>query len=77
MPVTSPVAGPSSPPVPHPTLLPPRNSAPSEWNGTSGLLNVRDDLLMSLLTSEAVIDSRECEILSGEEVEELKKVSFN
>lgn len=29
---------------------------------------------MSLLTSEAVVDSRECEILSAEEVEELKKV---
>lgn len=28
---------------------------------------------MSLLTSEAVVESRECEILSGEEVEELKK----
>jgi hypothetical protein len=41
------------------------------------LLNVRDDLLMSLLTSEAVVDSREYEILSGEEVEELKNVRFN
>jgi len=29
---------------------------------------------MSLLTSEAIVDSRECEILSAEEVEELKKV---
>lgn len=28
---------------------------------------------MSLLTSEAVVESRDCEILSGEEVEELKK----
>lgn len=32
---------------------------------------------MSLLTSEAVVDSRECEILSAEEVEELKKVCAN
>jgi hypothetical protein len=32
---------------------------------------------MSLLTSEAVVESRECEILSGEEVEELKKVRFS
>jgi hypothetical protein len=29
---------------------------------------------MSLLTSEAVVDSRECEILSAEEIEELKNV---
>lgn len=76
-PVTSPVAGPSSSSVPLPAPLPPRNSVPSEWKRTSGLLNVRDDLLMSLLTSEAVIDSRECEILSGEEVEELKNVRFH
>ncbi|OAX34186.1 hypothetical protein K503DRAFT_869083 [Rhizopogon vinicolor AM-OR11-026] len=72
-PSNPPVAGPSSSANSLPTSLPPRNSAPSEWNGTSGLFNVRDDLLMSLLTSEAVIDSRECEILSGEEIEELKK----
>ena len=44
------------------------------WKRTSGLVNIRDELLMSLLTSEAVVDSRECEILSAEEVEELKKV---
>jgi hypothetical protein len=30
---------------------------------------------MSLLTSEAVVDSRDLEILSAEEIEELKKVS--
>jgi hypothetical protein len=40
----------------------------------SGLPNTRDELLMSLLASEAVIDSREVEILSAEVVEELKKV---
>lgn len=37
-------------------------------------LNMRDELLMSLLTSEAVVDSRSFEILSAEETEELKKV---
>lgn len=37
-------------------------------------LNTRDELLMSLLTSEAVVDSRSFEILSAEETEELKKV---
>ncbi|KAG0702418.1 Up-regulated during septation-domain-containing protein [Suillus ampliporus] len=71
--LNSPVPGPSSPRIPPPTPLRPRTSAASEWKRTSGLLNIRDDLLMSLLTSEAVVDSRECEILSGEEVEELKK----
>lgn len=44
------------------------------WKRTLGSVNIRDELLMSLLTSEAVVDSRECEILSAEEVEELKKV---
>lgn len=38
------------------------------------MLDIRDDLLMSLLASEAIVDSRGCEILSAEEVEELKKV---
>ncbi|KAH7909402.1 Up-regulated during septation-domain-containing protein [Hygrophoropsis aurantiaca] len=71
--VSSPVAGPSSPRVPPPNVLRPRKSAGTEWKRTSGLLNIRDDLLMSLLSSEAVVDSRECEILSAEEVEDLKK----
>lgn len=66
---------PSSSRVPPPSIAEP---APSEssvgWKRTSGLVNIRDELLMSLLTSEAVVDSRECEILSAEEVEELKKV---
>ncbi|KAK7062161.1 Up-regulated during septation-domain-containing protein [Favolaschia claudopus] len=35
--------------------------------------NSRDELLISLLASEAVVDSRDFEILSSEEVEELKK----
>ncbi|KAG1768063.1 Up-regulated during septation-domain-containing protein [Suillus placidus] len=70
-PVPTPVPGPSSPRILPP--LRPRTSTASEWKRTSGLLNIRDDLLMSLLTSEAVVESRECEILSGEEVEELKK----
>ncbi|KAI6146086.1 Up-regulated during septation-domain-containing protein [Pisolithus tinctorius] len=36
-------------------------------------VNIRDELLMSLLTSEAIVDSRDCEILGAEEVEELKE----
>ncbi|KAG1735686.1 Up-regulated during septation-domain-containing protein [Suillus paluster] len=72
VPNSIPGPGPSSTSPRIPPLRP-RTSTASEWKRTSGLLNIRDDLLMSLLTSEAVVDSRECEILSGEEVEELKK----
>ncbi|KAJ3488781.1 hypothetical protein NLJ89_g11582 [Agrocybe chaxingu] len=43
------------------------------WKRVSGNLNTRDELLMSLMASEAVIDSREYEILNGEDVDELKK----
>ena len=55
--------GPSSPRVPIPTM-----------KRESVQLNTRDQLLMSLLTSEAVVDSRSFDILSAEETEELKKV---
>ena len=37
-------------------------------------LTTRDELLMSLMASEAVIDCREFNILGTEEVEDLKKV---
>ncbi|KIK67666.1 hypothetical protein GYMLUDRAFT_36395 [Collybiopsis luxurians FD-317 M1] len=37
------------------------------------LRNTRDELLLSLLASEAVVESRDFEILSSEEVDELKK----
>jgi len=40
----------------------------------SGNLSTRDELLMSLMASEAAIDSKEFDILSAEEVEDLKKV---
>lgn len=49
----------------------------TEWKRSSGPLNTRDELLMSLLTSEAVVDSRDFEILSAEDIEELKKVYLN
>ncbi|KAL4081413.1 Up-regulated during septation-domain-containing protein [Scleroderma yunnanense] len=64
---SSPAGGALSSPVPPPS------SGGLEWKRTSGLVNTRDELLMSLLASEAIIDSRDCEILSAEEVEELKK----
>ena len=52
----------------------------SGWKQNSGLLNTRDELLMSLMASEAVVDSRGFDILTAEEVEDYKKVtpfSFN
>lgn len=39
-------------------------------------MDARDELLISLLASEAMLDSREFDILSAEDVEELKKVRY-
>ncbi|TFY58117.1 hypothetical protein EVG20_g8274 [Dentipellis fragilis] len=57
-----------------------RKSAPlsengngGEWKRASGFMNTRDELLISLLSSEAVVESRGYDILNAEEVEELKK----
>ena len=69
---SSPVAGPSSPRIPLPMRV-----AELSGNGgvrTSMVLSSKDDLLMSLLASEAIVDSRGFDILSAEEVEDLKKV---
>lgn len=41
------------------------------------MLSSKDDLLMSLLASEAIVDSRGFEVLNAEEVEELKKVRLD
>ena len=51
------------------------NLSESGWKRNSGLLNTRDELLMSLMASEAVVDSRGFDILTAEEVEDLKKVT--
>ncbi|KAF8204781.1 hypothetical protein BJ912DRAFT_939289 [Pholiota molesta] len=74
--------------TPSPTrsqTLPPSPAAPSprgssmsttrgrHWKRTSGNLDTRDELLISLMASEAVIDSRQFDILTAEEVDELKK----
>lgn len=76
--MSSPGAGPSSPRV-----VPHRVSELSRKPVVGTVLNskrisnfasVRDDLLLDLLASEAVVDSRTYEVLSAEEVEELKKV---
>ena len=37
-------------------------------------VNSKDELIIELLASEAIVDSRECEILGSEQVEQLKKV---
>lgn len=53
------------------------NLSESGWKRNSGTLNTRDELLMSLMASEAIIDSRGFDILSAEEVEDLKKVTLH
>lgn len=57
-----------------PTRAQHRKSSTQTDKRTSGLLNNRDELLMSLLASEAVVDSRDFEVLSAEDVEDLKRV---
>jgi len=47
----------------------------SDAKRSSGFTNTRDELLFSLLASEAVVDSRGFAVLTCEEVEELKKVT--
>ncbi|KAF8897864.1 Up-regulated during septation-domain-containing protein [Infundibulicybe gibba] len=72
----SPLSGPSSSRLSQPNhqvLRKPVAALPgTEFKRLSGL-NTRDELLISLLASEAIVDSREFEILCSEEVEELKK----
>ncbi|CDO77018.1 hypothetical protein BN946_scf184380.g3 [Trametes cinnabarina] len=72
---SSPVAGPSSPrfPVPMRVAELARKPVDAESGRSSIFLSSKDDLLMSLLASEAIVDSRGFEVLSAEEVEELKK----
>ncbi|KAI0638527.1 Up-regulated during septation-domain-containing protein [Trametes polyzona] len=71
---SSPVAGPSSPRMPMPMRVSELSRKPVDGDARrSSILSSKDDLLMSLLASEAIVDSRGCEVLSAEEVEELKK----
>ncbi|KAG9123858.1 hypothetical protein FRC07_013720 [Ceratobasidium sp. 392] len=51
----------------------PKNRTGTPASVTNGAVNTKDELLLSLLASEAVVDSRDAEILSAEQVEELKK----
>lgn len=73
------IPGPSSPSRPLPNRVAQLSQKLSDrnWKRSSSMVDTRDELLMSLLASEAVVDSREFEILSSEEVEELKKVRFS
>ncbi|KAG9102684.1 hypothetical protein FRC06_001431 [Ceratobasidium sp. 370] len=50
-------------------VVPKRRTTPVASNA----VNTKDELLLSLLASEAAVDSRDSEILSAEQVEELKK----
>lgn len=68
---SKPVAGPSSPPR-QALYSPLTPNGQGRVNQTPPVS--RDDLLVSLLSSEAVVDSREFEILSSEEIEDLKRV---
>ncbi|CEL59448.1 hypothetical protein RSOLAG1IB_03381 [Rhizoctonia solani AG-1 IB] len=56
-------------PPPRPVV----NTKTKAKNKTKSTQQSKDDLLMSLLASEAVMDSRSSEILGAEQVEELKK----
>ncbi|KAG7097405.1 hypothetical protein E1B28_004755 [Marasmius oreades] len=77
---SSPVAGPSTSPIQRPAIprvqtarkpvLDQDSKAPKY---TTGVLNIRDELIFSLLASEAVVASTDFQILSAEEVEDLKK----
>ncbi|KAL1721714.1 Up-regulated during septation-domain-containing protein [Schizophyllum commune] len=70
---TSATSSPSRPSMSLDKSTPIPGSSRSEWKRSSTLVNLRDELLVSLLASEAAIDSRDFEILSSEEVEDLKK----
>ncbi|KAI6135194.1 Up-regulated during septation-domain-containing protein [Pisolithus thermaeus] len=67
------LAGPSHHYAATPDSLPASTTNEPRRKRTSEHVDIRDELLMSLLTSEAIVDSRDCEILGAEEVEELKE----
>lgn len=77
---SSPTAGSSSLRSSLPSRLLPRESIDQpelDRKRSSGPLNTRDELLLSLLASEAVVDSQEFDILSSEEVDDLKKARMH
>jgi len=50
------------------------NLSESGWKHNSGTLNLREEVLMSLMASEAVVDSCNFDILTAAEVGDFKKV---
>lgn len=57
-----------------PTSQTPPPPTMPKWQAASAMLSAREELLLELLSSEAVLDSRDCEILASDQVEELKRV---
>ncbi|KLO19890.1 hypothetical protein SCHPADRAFT_817661 [Schizopora paradoxa] len=49
------------------------DSINQRWKGSSSSVDTRDELMISLLASEEMLDSRDYDILSAEEVEDLKQ----
>ncbi|KAJ6616211.1 Up-regulated during septation-domain-containing protein [Mycena sp. CBHHK59/15] len=72
-PSSSASASPKQQPPSTMSRVPPPTRLSTSRTGIQGPLNTRDELLISLLASEAVVDSRDFEILSSEEVDDLKK----
>ena len=61
--------------TPTPSQTPPPPTMP-KWQAASVMLSAREELLLEILSSEAILDSRDCEILASDQVEELKRVCF-
>jgi len=59
--------------TPTPSQTPPLPTMP-KWQAASAMLSAKEELLLELLSSEAILDSRDCEILESDQVEELKRV---
>ena len=53
--------------TPPPPMMP-------KWQAASAMLSAKEELLLELLSSEAILDSRDCEILASDQIEELKRV---
>jgi hypothetical protein len=69
------ISGPSSPLTPNRVATRKSvNKQDGDSRRSSGFSNTRDELLFSLLASEAVADCRDLSIITSEEVEDLRKV---
>ncbi|KAG9015516.1 hypothetical protein FRB94_000121 [Tulasnella sp. JGI-2019a] len=58
---------------PSPATSQPTSGSSTTWRNADAKLNIKDELLMSLLASQAMVDSRDSEILTAEDVDELKR----